>query len=80
MTSSTTASVIPIVSTFGASASLPWARDTAAPPAVTSAVRRTAIPVAASHPKNAEPTLTPPSAWRSRATTVVRSISSLDSS
>jgi hypothetical protein len=34
------------------------------------------MPVAASQPKKAEPILTPPSASRSRSTTVSRSISS----
>ena len=46
---------------------------TAAPAAASRAVSSTAVPVAVSQPKNAEPTLMPPYASFSRATTVWRS-------
>ena len=45
----------------------PWPRRAAAPAAATSAVSRTAVPVAVSQPKKADPTLTPPKTSRSTA-------------
>jgi hypothetical protein len=50
------------------------ARPTAVPAAATRAVRSTAMPVAVSQPKNAEPTLMPPNCSFSRATAVCRSV------
>ena len=51
-----------------------FASPTAVPAAATKAVSRTAMPVAASQPKKAEPTLTPPNCSFSRATAVCRSV------
>ena len=48
------------------------ASPTAVPAAATRAVSSTAMPVAASQPKNAEPTLTPPNASFSRAAAISR--------
>ncbi|MCY1549942.1 hypothetical protein D9M68_861480 [compost metagenome] len=48
------------------------ASPTAVPAAATRAVSKTAVPVAASQPKKAEPILIPPNCSFSRATTVSR--------
>ncbi|CPU64620.1 Uncharacterised protein [Mycobacteroides abscessus] len=70
---------MPMVSAFSVAcstascASVVPDRPKAAPAAAASAVSRTAVPVAVSHPKKAEPILMPPYSSFSRATTASRS-------
>ena len=69
----TVSAVAPTASEASDAVSLPVATPTAAPAAAASAVSITAIPVAVSQPKKADPILTPPCSSRSRPTTSRRS-------